>query len=61
LSRNPQNYQSGKTYQINRPAGLLSGGKYFTMPLPQYEKYDISQFVSVKGDPAFTVYGDNSQ
>ncbi len=50
----------GKTYSTNRPAALLSNGKYFTMPLPQYEKYDVSQVVSVKLDPDFKVYGDNA-
>ncbi|KAK3360165.1 pectate lyase superfamily protein-domain-containing protein [Lasiosphaeria hispida] len=56
----PYNYQSGTMYPIERPASLLSDGKYFTAPLPQYEEYDISQFISVKGDPDFKVYGDNT-
>ncbi|KAH6845143.1 pectate lyase superfamily protein-domain-containing protein [Chaetomium sp. MPI-CAGE-AT-0009] len=57
---NPDGYQSSKTYPIDRPASLLVDGKYFTAPLPQYEKYDISQVVSVTEDPEHPVYGDNS-
>ncbi|KAL2125987.1 hypothetical protein VTI74DRAFT_2010 [Chaetomium olivicolor] len=57
---NPDGYQAGKTYPIQRPSGLLVDGKYFTAPLPQYDKYDISQVVSVKEDPEHKVYGDNS-
>ncbi|KAK4153611.1 glucan 1,3-beta-glucosidase [Chaetomidium leptoderma] len=57
---NPEGYQSGKTFPIHRPPALLVGGKYFTAPLPQYEKYDISQVVSVKEDPEHPVFGDNS-
>jgi glucan 1,3-beta-glucosidase len=46
---NPGNYQSGTYYTTNRaPALLDSAGKYFTMPIPQYEEYDISRFVNVK-------------
>ncbi|KAJ4306229.1 hypothetical protein N0V88_001027 [Collariella sp. IMI 366227] len=56
----PDGYQAGKMYPIQRPSGLLVNGKYFTTPLPQYEKYDISQVVSVKEDPEHKVYGDNS-
>ncbi|PVH87617.1 glycoside hydrolase family 55 protein [Cadophora sp. DSE1049] len=56
---NPQNFQSGKMYQINRPAPLLSGGKYYTKKQPQYENYDVSQFVNVKSAPGYTVHGDN--
>lgn len=56
---NSNNWQSGTTSSINRPAGLLSGDKYFTAPLPQYEKYALDQFVSLKGDPQYPVYGDN--
>ncbi|KAK0616110.1 pectate lyase superfamily protein-domain-containing protein [Bombardia bombarda] len=56
---NPQGYQSGGLHTINRPAGLLADGKYFTMPIPQYEKYDVNQFVSIKDDDELTVYGDN--
>jgi glucan 1,3-beta-glucosidase len=55
-NQNPQNYQSGKMYQINRPSALLSGGKYYTKTQPQYEKYDVSQFVNVKSMGA---KGDN--
>ncbi|KAH8893181.1 pectin lyase-like protein [Thozetella sp. PMI_491] len=55
----PQDYQMNKTYSITRPSALLSNGKYFTMPLPQYEKYNVSQIVSVKLDPDYKVYGDN--
>ncbi|KXX74005.1 Glucan 1,3-beta-glucosidase [Madurella mycetomatis] len=55
----PDGYQSGRTYPIRRPAGLLVNGEYFTAPLPQYENYDISQVVSVKEDPEHRVYGDN--
>lgn len=56
---NPQNFQSGKVYQINRPAALLSGGKYYTKQQPQYEHYDVSQFVNAKSASGYTVYGDN--
>lgn len=56
---NPVGYQSGKTFPIRRPLGLLVDGKYFTAPLPQYEKYDISQVVSIKDDPENPVYGDS--
>jgi hypothetical protein len=46
---NPGNYQSGTYYTTNRaPALLDSAGKYFTMPIPQYEEYEISRFVNVK-------------
>lgn len=34
-NENPQNYQSGKTYQITRPTALTSGGKYYTKTQPQ--------------------------
>ncbi|EFQ29041.1 hypothetical protein CGRA01v4_11404 [Colletotrichum graminicola] len=57
---NSNNLQGGTTYPIERPAALLSGNRYFTAPLPQYEKYALDQFVSLKGDPQFPVYGDNS-
>ncbi|KAK3378111.1 pectate lyase superfamily protein-domain-containing protein [Podospora didyma] len=57
---NPNNYQSGQISPITRPAGLLRDGKYFTMPLPQYEKYGVDQVADVKGDTNFKVYGDNS-
>ncbi|KAK0720574.1 pectin lyase fold/virulence factor [Lasiosphaeris hirsuta] len=56
----PYNYQSGTMYPIKWPASLLSGEKYFTAPLPQYEEYGIGQFISIKGDPGFEVYGDNT-
>ncbi|TVY60896.1 Glucan 1,3-beta-glucosidase [Lachnellula suecica] len=55
-NENPQNFQSGKMYQINRPAALLSGGKYFTKKAPQYENFDVSQFVNIKSMGAV---GDN--
>jgi len=58
-NENPQNYQSGKIYPINRPAALLQNGKYFAMKQPQYEKYDASQFVNVKSVASFPVYGDS--
>ncbi|KAG0651756.1 hypothetical protein D0Z07_1901 [Hyphodiscus hymeniophilus] len=58
-NENPQNFQSGKTYPITRPSALLSGGNYYTKKQPQYETYDISQFVNVKSVSGFTVYGDN--
>ncbi|KAK6217374.1 exo-beta-1 [Colletotrichum tabaci] len=58
---NSNNLQRGTTYPIERPAGLLSAGKYFTAPLPQYEKYALDQFVSLKGDPQYPVYGDNNR
>ncbi|CZR51994.1 related to exo-beta-1,3-glucanase [Phialocephala subalpina] len=58
-NENPQNFQSGKMYQINRPAALLSGDKYYTKQQPQYENYDVSQFVNVKSASGYTVYGDN--
>ncbi|KAK3328017.1 pectate lyase superfamily protein-domain-containing protein [Cercophora scortea] len=58
---NPDGYQSGKMYPAARPPELVrSGGDYFTIVMPQYEEYDISQFISVMGDPQFKVYGDNS-
>jgi glucan 1,3-beta-glucosidase len=56
---NPSGYQSGNTFPIRRPAALLVNGKYLTAPLPQYENYDVSQFVSIKGDPDHPVYGDS--
>ncbi|KAK3988327.1 glucan 1,3-beta-glucosidase [Cladorrhinum sp. PSN332] len=56
----PEGYQSGKTFPIKRPSGLLDDGKYFTKPLPQYEEYDITQVVGVKDDPDNKVFGDNS-
>ncbi|KAH8671305.1 pectate lyase superfamily protein-domain-containing protein [Xylariales sp. PMI_506] len=55
----PQGYQSGVLYPVARPSALLSGDKYFTMDAPQYEKYDIDQFVSLRGDAEYPVYGDN--
>ena len=58
-NENPQNYQSGTTYQINRPAALIQNGQYFTMKQPQYEEYDVSQFVNVKSVSGYTVYGDS--
>jgi len=58
-NENPQNYQSGKMYQINRPSALVSGGKYFTKKQPQYENYDVSQIVNVKSASGYTVYGDS--
>ncbi|GKT91010.1 exo-beta-1,4-gluconase [Colletotrichum tofieldiae] len=57
---NSNNLQRGTTYPIERPAALLSRDRYFTAPLPQYEKYALDQFVSLKGDPQYPVYGDNS-
>ncbi|KAF5486932.1 Glucan endo-1,3-beta-glucosidase [Colletotrichum siamense] len=57
---NSNNLQKGTTYSIDRPNALLSGDKYFTAPLPQYEKYALDQFISLKGDPSLPVYGDNS-
>jgi glucan 1,3-beta-glucosidase len=57
--RDPVGYQPGKTFPIRRPPGLLADGKYFTAPLPQYEKYDISQVVSIKDDPEHPVFGDS--
>ncbi|ORY68799.1 pectate lyase superfamily protein-domain-containing protein [Pseudomassariella vexata] len=59
-NENPQNYQSGKLYEIDRPSALLSDDKYFTMPAPQYEKYEISQVVSLTNDSEYPVFGDNS-
>lgn len=58
-NENPQNFQSGTTYKINRPSALLSHGKYYTKRQPQYEDYDVSQFVNVKSTNGYTVYGDN--
>lgn len=55
----PDGYQSGKTFTIRRPAGLAADGKYFTAPMPQYEKYDLSQVVSIRDDPDHPVYGDS--
>lgn len=46
-------------YPVKRPSALLVNGKYFTAPIPQYEKYSISQVVSVKGDSELPVYGDS--
>ncbi|KAK3373537.1 pectate lyase superfamily protein-domain-containing protein [Lasiosphaeria ovina] len=57
---NPGDYQSGQTYTINQPASLVANGKYFTAPLPQYEKYGADQVVNVMADAQFRVYGDNS-
>lgn len=46
---NPGNYQGGTYYTTNRAGSLVaSNGKYFTMAQPQYEEYDVSQFVNVK-------------
>ncbi len=58
-NENPQNFQSGKSYQINRPSALLFGGKYYTKKQPQYESYDVLQFVNIRSAPGYTVYGDN--
>ncbi|EJD46953.1 glucan 1,3-beta-glucosidase [Auricularia subglabra TFB-10046 SS5] len=33
---------------VNKPSVLLEGGKVVSRPRPQYETYDVSQFVSVK-------------
>ncbi|KAK1445323.1 hypothetical protein CCUS01_12649 [Colletotrichum cuscutae] len=57
---NSNNLQKGTVYPIDRPGALVSGDKYFTAPLPQYEKYALDQFVSLKGDAQYPVYGDNS-
>lgn len=43
----------------SRPEGLLLDGKYFMMPQPQYEKYAVDQFVNIRGDSEFRVYGDS--
>jgi glucan 1,3-beta-glucosidase len=59
LVRGVEGYQPGKIYPISRPAALQVSGRYFTMPLPQYELYDMSQVVSVKGDLQYPVYGDS--
>ncbi|KAM0809029.1 putative Pectate lyase superfamily protein-domain-containing protein [Seiridium cardinale] len=56
----PAGYQSGKLYDIQRPAALLSNDKYFTTAAPQYENFDISEIVSLTGDADNPVYGDNS-
>ncbi|KAI0134383.1 pectate lyase superfamily protein-domain-containing protein [Xylariales sp. AK1849] len=55
-----QGYQSGKLYEINRPEELLSTAKYLTIAAPQYEKYDISEVISLTNDTEYPVYGDNS-
>lgn len=58
-NENPHNYQSGTTYQIDRPAALIQDGQYFTMKQPQYEDYNVDQFVNVKSVSGHTVYGDS--
>lgn len=58
-NENPKDYQSGTTYQIDRPAALIQNGQYFTMKQPQYEDYNIDQFVNVKSVSGYTVYGDS--
>ncbi|KAK4217156.1 pectate lyase superfamily protein-domain-containing protein [Rhypophila decipiens] len=57
---NPGGHQSGTMVPTSRPKGLLSGDKYFTMPLPQYENYPSDQVVSITGDADYKVYGDGS-
>ena len=46
-------------YPIDRPPELLVKDRYFTMPLPQYEDYDLDEIVSIKGDSEHKVYGDS--
>ncbi|KAH7099919.1 glucan 1,3-beta-glucosidase [Auriculariales sp. MPI-PUGE-AT-0066] len=41
-------YVRGATTAFNKPASLLENGKIASRPRPQYETYDVSQFVSVK-------------
>jgi glucan 1,3-beta-glucosidase len=55
----PGGYQDGRLYTIDRPAALLTANKYFSMAAPQYEKYDVSQFISLMGDSQNPVYGDS--
>jgi glucan 1,3-beta-glucosidase len=51
-------HDDGTTYQTRRAASLVSGGNYFTMAPPTYQKYSISQFVNIKNVKGFPVYGD---
>lgn len=45
---NSFSYVRGDVSAWNKPASLLEGGKFVSRPRPQYETYDVSQFVSVK-------------
>jgi len=57
--RIPDQYQAGRMYDIKRPAALMANGKYFTLPVPQYETFEAGQFINVKADPDFPVLGDS--
>jgi len=50
-------YVRGATSAFNKPSSLLENGRIVSRPRPQYETYDISQFVSVK---ALGAKGDGS-
>ena len=51
-------HQTGTTYAVPRPASLLSGGKYLTVPPPTYAEVDVSQVINVKNVSDLPVFGD---
>ncbi|SLM34703.1 exo-beta-- [Lasallia pustulata] len=52
--------QTGTIYTTNRPANLLSNGKYLALAARTYQEYDVTQFINVKSVSAYPVYGDGS-
>ncbi|KZV89437.1 glycoside hydrolase family 55 protein [Exidia glandulosa HHB12029] len=51
------NYTRNTVAAVTKPSVLLEGGRFVSRPRPQYETYDVSQFVSVK---ALGAKGDGS-
>jgi glucan 1,3-beta-glucosidase len=50
----------GTTYPTNRPAALVSNGKYFTMAPPTYQQYSLQNVINVKTVEGLPVHGDGT-
>lgn len=54
-------HQTGTTYTSSRSSTLVgSNGKYYTVPPPTYDTYDVSEFINVKTVSGYPVYGDGA-
>jgi glucan 1,3-beta-glucosidase len=51
-------HQTGTTFTVPRPASLLRGGKYLTVPPPTYADVDLSEVINVKSVEGLPVFGD---
>lgn len=54
----PGQYETGTSFNTNRPNVLLSGGKFFMKAQPTYAEYASDQIVNVKAVAGHTVKGD---